>query len=289
MSISFTNWWHAMPCGVAALLLSAGIPRLAGAPQQLPVAPASKPAASAVSALPSQTSEQALQDALKQQRASLERQRQAIQKQFAEKAGAADNTVSRFIDPLPALSQADCPTLDGDTVNELVSAAAQKQSLDPALLRAVMKQESGFKPCAVSVKGARGLMQLMPGTARELHVADVFNPSQNVQGGAAYLKQLLARYKGDLRLALVGYNAGPGRADQSSGTPYPLETQDYVASIFADLGMNLSGSPAAQEEVTPPEEDDESAPVASDAIKPIDAAVPAIAPATEPTIKPKDF
>jgi hypothetical protein len=100
-----------------------------------------------------------------------------------------------------------------------------------------MKQESGFKPCAVSVRGAQGLMQLMPATAGLLHVENPFDPEQNVQAGAAFLKQLLGRYKGDLRLALVAYNAGPLRADQPANAPYPLETQNYLASIFAQLGM----------------------------------------------------
>ena len=120
----------------------------------------------------------------------------------------------------------------------MIAAAAKKQSLDPALLRAVMKQESGFKPCAVSVRGAQGLMQLMPATAGLLHVEDPFDPEQNVQAGAAFLKQLLGRYKGDLRLALVAYNAGTLRADQPANAPYPLETQNYLASIFAQLGMS---------------------------------------------------
>ena len=143
-----------------------------------------------------------------------------------------------FIDPLPLLPQANCERLDKQTVESLIASAAKKQSLDPALLRAVMKQESGFKPCAVSIHGAQGLMQLMPSTAVLLHVEDPFDPEQNVQAGAAFLKQLLGRYKGDLRLALIAYNAGPLRADQPAGEPYPAETQGYLASIFAQLGMS---------------------------------------------------
>jgi soluble lytic murein transglycosylase-like protein len=202
-------------------LLLAGLPLLAA---QQSVSVTAKP-------------EQAIEESLQKQRESVQKQQQAIRRQLGEKSGAEANPITQFIDPLPALIQAPCAALKQDKLGELVAVAAQKHSLDPALLTAVMRQESAFNPCAVSVKGALGLMQLMPATALELHVADVFNPEQNIQGGAAYLKQLLDRYKGDLRLALVGYNAGPGRADQQGAAPYPLETQNYVASILAELGI----------------------------------------------------
>jgi soluble lytic murein transglycosylase-like protein len=214
-------------------LLPAGFPLLA-APQQAFVKP-----------------EQAQENALQKQLASVQLQQQVIRKQLGERVVAANNPVMQFIEPMPALAQPPCPSLDNDRLGEIVSAAAEKQSLDPALLIAVMRQESAFRPCAVSVKGALGLMQLMPATARELHVADVFNPEQNIHGGAAYLRQLLDRYKGDLRLALVGYNAGPGRADQP-GSPYPLETQNYVSNILAELGMRpLDWAAPAQETARP--------------------------------------
>lgn len=183
---------------------------------------------------------QAMQAALKKQLESLEKQRRAIHQQLGSQRPIAANPVPGFIDPLPADAQADCPTLDSDTVAYLVQEAANKQSLQPELVHAVIKQESAFRPCAVSFKGALGLMQLMPSTARQFHVNDVFDPEQNIQAGAAYLKQLLNRYKGDLRLALIAYNAGPGRADRPAGQSYPLETQNYVASIFADLGISQS-------------------------------------------------
>ena len=77
----------------------------------------------------------------------------------------------------------------------------------------------------------------MPATAWELHVADPFDPKQNVQAGAAYLKQLLKRYNGDLRLALVAYNAGPARADQLAPSEYPLETQQYLENVLGELGI----------------------------------------------------
>lgn len=138
--------------------------------------------------------------------------------------------------PLSTLVVSDCPPLDAEEAEPLIASAAAKQSLPPELVRAVMRRESGFKPCAISVKGAQGLMQLMPATAAQLHVADPFDPEQNVQAGALFLKQLLKKYNGDLRLALVAYNAGSTRADELDPSQYPAETQEYIANIFADLG-----------------------------------------------------
>jgi soluble lytic murein transglycosylase-like protein len=220
--------------------------------------------------------EQALAAALQKQRASVLQQRHAVRQQLGEKAGVDMKWVEQFIDPLPALTPPACPALNNSRLNELVETAAQRQSLDPALLRAVMRQESAFNPCAVSVKGALGLMQLMPETARELHVADVLNPEQNIRGGAAYLKQLLDRYSGDLRLALVGYNAGPGRADQPVGVPYPVETQNYVANILAELGIGPAAQPTLNEESAPSDRmplNNEVVPEVADEETPADAVI----------------
>ncbi len=166
---------------------------------------------------------------------SLKKQRESLSHQLGVKP-----EISRIdfelVPPVTTLIESDCPSLPTGDVDSLITAAARKQALSSELLRAVMRQESGFKPCAVSIKGAEGLMQLMPATAWELHVVDPFDPKQNVQGGAAYLKQLLKRYNGDLRLALVAYNAGPARADQLDPSEYPLETQQYLANILAELG-----------------------------------------------------
>ena len=194
----------------------------------------------------------AMQESLKKQRDSLEKQRQAIHRQSAGRESATGNPVAEFIDPIPDRIQADCPALASETVASLIAAAAKKQTLQAELLHAVMKQESAFKPCAISVKGAQGLMQLMPATARQFHIGNVFDPEQNVQAGAAYLKQLLGRYNGNLRLALIAYNAGPGRADQPTGQPYPLETQNYVANVFAELGISQWEDNSS--DPTPPEE-----------------------------------
>jgi soluble lytic murein transglycosylase-like protein len=235
--------------------------------------------------------EKAMEEALKKQRASLDKQREAIHRQVldrAEKVATSVSSLEQFIVPLPMLAapQPDCPPLNSERVSELISAAAQKQSLDPALLKAVIKQESGFNPCAVSSMGAQGLMQLMPATARELHVTNVFDPVQNVQAGATYLKQMLERYKGDLPLALVGYNAGPARADQGPGATYPLETQNYVASILADLGVDQQDDPTVKEDLAPSEDlEAKLVPKNKDTAPSFSAIVP-VEPIKLPTPKP---
>lgn len=173
--------------------------------------------------------------ALELQRESLRKQRESLKQQRGVKLEDIELD-SGFLAPINTLVVSDCPPLDAEEAQSLIASAAAKHSLPPELVRAVMHRESGFKPCAVSVKGAQGLMQLMPATAAQLHVADPFDPEENVQAGALFLKQLLKKYNGDLRLALVAYNAGSTRADQLNPSQYPAETQEYVANIFADLG-----------------------------------------------------
>jgi soluble lytic murein transglycosylase-like protein len=115
----------------------------------------------------------------------------------------------------------------------LVRAAAQAHGLPEALLHAVIEVESGFDAGAVSPRGALGLMQLMPDTARELRVRDARDPAANIDGGARYLKELLARFGNDLSLALAAYNAGPGAVQRSGGIPRNAETQNYVPRVMA--------------------------------------------------------
>ena len=111
---------------------------------------------------------------------------------------------------------------------------AQRYGLSPALLEAVVWQESRWRETAVSPAGARGLAQLMPGTARYLGV-DPDDPMQNLEGGARYLREQLDRFDGDLEKALAAYNAGPGRVERAGGIPNIRETQNYVASILGRL------------------------------------------------------
>ncbi len=131
--------------------------------------------------------------------------------------------------------------------DELIDEHASRQGVRKDLVKAVIQVESGFNPRAVSNKGAVGLMQLMPGTARQLGVANPFDPSENVRGGVAYLRQLLDRYNGDERLALAAYNAGPGAVDSHGQTVPPYrETRDYVSKVKGIAGtasaVNASSS-----------------------------------------------
>ncbi len=125
------------------------------------------------------------------------------------------------------------PTADAPVDFErLVAEAAERHGLDPALVRAVVGVESGFQPEAVSPKGAQGLMQLMPTTARDLGVTDPFDPAANLDGGSRYLSSLVARYEGDLAKALAAYNAGMGAVARHGGVPPYAETRQYVQRVL---------------------------------------------------------
>jgi len=114
-----------------------------------------------------------------------------------------------------------------------IDAAAAKYGLDPALLRGLIRQESNFNPKAGSPAGAQGLTQLMPGTARALGCTNPWDPAQNIDAGARYLKQQLDRFGGDVSKALAAYNAGPGAVQRYGGVPPYAETQNYVRRVQA--------------------------------------------------------
>jgi soluble lytic murein transglycosylase-like protein len=180
------------------------------------------------------------------------RQRNAIRKQANAVHGFKDSASDSFFThpwPIPQGAAAadpqakdialarppDCDPIPQAQLQPMVAGAARKEGIDPRIVQGVMQQESGFKPCAESPKGAMGLMQLMPSTASQLAVSNPWDPEQNIFAGARYLKQLIDRYKGDLPLALGAYNAGPGRVDAAGGVPAIAETQNYVNSIMSKL------------------------------------------------------
>jgi len=120
-----------------------------------------------------------------------------------------------------------------DRLDRIVRDAAERHKVDPALVQAVISTESGWNPHAVSSKGAVGLMQLIPETARRFGGGNLFDPAQNVEAGTTYLKSLLDRYNGDLTKSLAAYNAGEHAVDNSGGVPPYWETQKYVRKVTA--------------------------------------------------------
>src|SRR5690348_14804792 len=140
------------------------------------------------------------------------------------------------------------PTLGSQAVESAIQDAAQRHNVDPNLVRAVIQVESNFNPHAVSNKGALGLMQLMPKTAKSLKVSNAFDPQQNVDAGVRHLKTLLNNYNGDIELSLAAYNAGETAVQHHKGVPPYAETRDYVkkiTSLYAKQN-SLLGRPGHQ-------------------------------------------
>ncbi len=179
--------------------------------------------------------------------ASIEKQRASVRRQVQNALPVEDPfyTVAWTApasDSSAPVTAAECEPMPQDQVQPLIESASERAGLTPDLLRAVIRRESSFRPCAVSPRGAMGLMQLMPATAGQFGADDPFNPEQNVNAGARFLKQLLVRYGGDLALTLGAYNAGPGRVDAARGVPAIAETLNYVLDIRKDLGLIASES-----------------------------------------------
>ncbi len=126
-------------------------------------------------------------------------------------------------------------------INKLIDEYSQKYGLDSDFVKAVVKQESGFNEKATSKCGAMGLMQLMPGTAKALNVNDPYNARDNIEGGVKYLKGLMDRFDGDMKLALAAYNAGPNAVKKYNGIPPYNETQNYVKNIMSMYQRIQSG------------------------------------------------
>ena len=170
---------------------------------------------------------------------SLAKQRIAAMQQVAGVMGKAPTpaasvfTVPWVETPVP-FNAPPCDPLPAAELDKLVDQGSQ-QGVKAELIRAVIAQESGGRPCAVSWKGAQGLMQLMPATSQQLGVKDPFDPHQNVEAGVRLLKQLMTKYNNDVSLSLAAYNAGEGRVDRDGGVPQIPETQNYVNEIQSKL------------------------------------------------------
>jgi hypothetical protein len=133
--------------------------------------------------------------------------------------------------PMSARSSLDGFTTGDPKVDSYIADSSARHGVDPVLIYSIMHRESAFKKMAVSYKGARGLMQLMPATAARFGVRNIFDPAQNIEAGTRYMRWLLNRFGGDVGLALAGYNAGEGAVDKYRGVPPYRETQEYVKRI----------------------------------------------------------
>ena len=212
-----------------AALSAPAVPSAASAPQAAPAPPTDF----------HDTVQAAMMPSLDQQRQSV-RQQAALVKAVPA-SSSSDSTGSDFFTtpwPRPVemqVAQPLCDPMPKDDVDSLVDTASKQEGVKPELVRAVMRQESGFRPCVISSKGAQGLMQMMTDTATQIKVSDPFDPKQNVEGGTKLLKQLLDKYNGNVALALGAYNAGSGRVDKEGGVPSIPETMNYVEAIMAHL------------------------------------------------------
>ena len=137
------------------------------------------------------------------------------------------------------------PAPPAPTLEDSIRETAERYRLDADLLASVIAVESKFDPKAISRKNARGLMQLMPATSERMGVTDVFDARQNLEGGARYLRELLDRYKQDVRLALAAYNAGPAQVDKLHAVPYIPETRQYVYLVLRQWNARAKKAPRA--------------------------------------------
>lgn len=173
--------------------------------------------------------------------ASLDKQRASVQTQ-ARTAGASMTpwtppTASATVEKPSIMFQPLCDAIPQPELSSMIDDASNKNGVASSVIREVARQESGFRPCVVSPKGAQGLMQLMPATQDQFKVIDPFNPMASLDAGTKLLKQLLDRYHGDLSLALSAYNAGAGTVDKAGGIPNIAETQHYVSNIMGRIAQ----------------------------------------------------
>jgi soluble lytic murein transglycosylase-like protein len=175
----------------------------------------------------------------------------ALQSATSADAAAADEpAVSGVVGSPGMLDSAYAPATatatggEGGEYEALVTQAAARNGLDPAVLHGLIQQESGFNAGATSGAGAMGLTQLMPGTASSLGVANPMNPAESIEGGARYLGELMRQFAGNTSDALAAYNAGPGAVQEYGGIPPYSETQNYVTSVLSNAESYRQSHPA---------------------------------------------
>ena len=172
-----------------------------------------------------------------------ERRWKSVPHQNVQAATSAAEEVSEYLKKSPAEQNSAAPKgFNQQEIDAAIASAAARHNVDPNLVRALVKVESNFNPNAVSRKGAMGLMQLMPSTARSLNVNNPFNPEENIDAGVRHLKHLLESYGGNVQLSLAAYNAGQGAVARSSGIPRFAETQNYVRRITTLYGGSQGSS-----------------------------------------------
>jgi soluble lytic murein transglycosylase-like protein len=175
--------------------------------------------------------------AIQRMRESIAKQRESVRNQSARQPRVSS------LEPA-APGGPECEPISPEQIEPMIAGSAAEWDVDPALVRALIHQESGFRPCAVSPRGALGLMQLMPETTALLGVADPFDPEQNVRSGVQYLRQMLDQFQNDASLALAAYNAGPSKVEDGSAAGLP-ETQHYVERILEEWNATKSSAPSA--------------------------------------------
>jgi hypothetical protein len=162
-----------------------------------------------------------------------------VEKVEPDEVPYVDPDAPKPVEPEPAAtqSQPDDSLLDGTPYAEIIATVSEAQGVNPLLVRALIQVESKFRPTARSRKGAMGLMQLMPSTAREYNVRNPFEPKANIEAGIKHLKALIERFGSSLELGLAAYNAGPGAVEKFNGVPPYRETRDYVSRILSLAGL----------------------------------------------------
>jgi soluble lytic murein transglycosylase-like protein len=186
-----------------------------------------------------QTPPKPAEHSLDKQSASIQKQWASVKRQYPEffvsSALTGQGPAAAGQSEPPAYPIANCLPMNIPEIQSIIDESAAREKISGNLLKAVIQKESAFDTCAVSNKGAMGLMQLMPATAQQFQVSDPFNPKQNIEAGSRLLKQLLERYSGDLSLALSAYNAGAATVDKTGKIPDIAETKDYVSDIMSKL------------------------------------------------------